>query len=271
MPRNKDFKRLVRQRVAATGEPYTAARAALAGPQPGRRPPTATVMPERWLELLAERDHALGAFELLRGLPPDDLRPLAVRAARHDDWRVRRHGCRLLDDLAITEASLAALTACLDDPHPKVRRAALHSLSCERCKPDGCVLDVRPLFERMAGDPNAKVRSTVIGTLSWRDDSDWARNLLARAAEHDRSAEVRGLARRGLARLERQARTDAARRTLPDDLRRKTERHPAKWVAIADGRIIGVNAFEGGLRRVIKGTARDGEAAVYWVAPATAG
>ena len=276
MPENKDFKRIVRRRAAATGETYTAARAAIAGmpPTTATSPTTglaAPSRPQRWLELLAERDHAPGAFSLLRALPEDELRPLAVTATTHADWRVRRHGCRLLDDLTLTDESLVALTTCLQDDHPKVRRAALHSLACERCKPDGCALDTRLLFERMITDPSASVRAMVVGPLSWRNDAAWATPLLERVAESDRSAELRSLARQGLARLARQDATDAARRELPDDLRRKTERHPGKWVAVADGRIIGVDVFEGGLRRVIKGTAHDGEAAVYWVAPVTAG
>ena len=271
MPTNKDFKRLVRRRAALTGETYTAARAALdavsGSKLAGQPPPT---LPARWIELLADRDHALGAFALLKALPEDRLRPLVVAASAHPEWRVRRHCCRLLDDLTLTDESLKALTARLDDEHPKVRRAALHSLACERCKPDGCALDVRPLFERMIDDPSAGVRSTVVGPLSWRNDTEWARPLLERVAASDRSAELRALARHGLDRLDRKVHTDAARRELSEELRRKTERHVGKWVAVADGRIIGVDAFEGGLRRVIKGTAHSGEANVYWVAP-TAG
>ena len=269
MPTNKDFKRLVRHRAAATGETYTAARAALVGGATPPQPPTAPLpaRPQRWVELLSHPDHALGAFALLRALPEAQLRPLVVAASDHPDWRVRRHCCRLLDDLTLTDDSLAALRARLDDDHPKVRRAALHALICEGCKPDGCALDVRPLFERMIEDPSAGVRSTVVGPLSWRNDTDWARPLLERVAASDRSAELRTLAQHGLARITRRAETDAARRGLPEELRRKTERHQGKWVAVADGRIIGVDRFEGGLRRVIKGTAHTGEASVYWVAP----
>ena len=266
MPTNKDLKRLVRRRAAATGETYTAARAAIVDGEPSTAAPPRS-LPERWIELLSERDHALGAFALLRALPEDQLRPLVVAASGDPDWRVRRHCCRLLDDLTLTEESLAALVARLDDEHPKVRRAALHSLACERCKPDGCALDVRPLFERMIDDPSAAVRSAVVGPLSWRNDSAWARPLLERVAASDRSAELRALAQSGLDRLDRQEATDADRRRLPDELRRKTERHPGTWVAVADGRIIGVDVFEGGLRRVIRGTAHSGAAAVYWVAP----
>ena len=267
MPTDKDFKRRVRQRAAATGERYTEARAALAA---GRTPPTATPAasePQRWLALLGVPGQAEGAFALLQALPEDELRPLVLGAVTDADWRIRRSCCRLLDDLTLTPESIAALTARLDDVHPKVRRAALHSLACERCKPDGCALDIRPLFARMARDPSAAVRSMVVGTLSWQNDSAWAAPIFAEAAASDPSAEVRALAAHGLARLAEQARSEEARRALPEELRRKTERHTGKWVAVADGRIIGVQAYEGGLRRIIKGYRSRGEAAVYWVAP----
>ena len=270
MPTDKDFKRLVRQRTAATGETYTAARAALASEPRGPRRPEASATrrrQERWIELLADPEQAEGAFALLKALAEDELRPLLVAGSRHASWRVRRRCCRLLDDLTLVPETIAALTERLDDDHPKVRRAAMHALACEHCKPDGCALDVRPLFLRMIEDPNAGVRSTVVGPLTWRNDAQWATVLLERVAASDPSAELRALAQQGLDRHQLQADSDAARRALPDELRRTTERHRGKWVAVADGRIIGVAVFEGGLRRVIKGTAHGGEAAVYWVAP----
>ena len=116
----------------------------------------------------------------------------------HDDWRVRRRCARLLDDLSFTDESLAALEACLDDPHPKVRAAAMHSLACERCKPDGCALEVRPLFERMVRDPNVKVRSKVVGPLTWQDLGKWGAELLADVAANDPSAQLRRSATDGM-------------------------------------------------------------------------
>jgi hypothetical protein len=47
----------------------------------------------------------------------------------------------------------------------------------------------------------------------------------------------------------------------------KTERHPGRWVAIADGRIISAHRFPGRIRRDLKGTAHH-EATVVWVSPA---
>src|SRR5262249_19586286 len=45
---------------------------------------------------------------------------------------------------------LVHLWRALDDPDLRVRRSALHTLSCQHCKPSGCAPEVQPLFERMA-------------------------------------------------------------------------------------------------------------------------
>lgn len=258
MPTEKDFKRLVRQRMADTGERYTDARAAL-DTRPDPLDPRI-----RWVEQLAEVGRAPEAFELLRALPERALRRVAVAGLAHESWRVRRACCRLLDDLTLTPESSAALETCLDDPHPRVRRNALHTLSCDACKPDGQCVDTQALFERAARDTNAGVRKMVAGTLEWKHDEPWAEELMEHFAATDASAEIRRCAEKGLARIERQRRTDAARRALPEELVRKTERHRGKWVAIAGGTIIGAEAYAGALRRIIKGKGAT-DAELYWV------
>ena len=55
------------------------------------------------------------------------------------------------------------MAAMLDDPVPRVRRHAIHALSCEGCKQDMCLLDLDDLvlqkLSMMAeADKNAKVR-----------------------------------------------------------------------------------------------------------------
>jgi HEAT repeat protein len=273
MPTDKDFKRIVRQRAAATGERYTVARAALGEEleqtPPALRPPDGAGpgSAARWVELLGDRRHALGAFALLQALPHDELVPALLAGLDAEDWRIRRSCCRLLDDVAFTDASLAGLQACLDDPHPQVRRAALHALACEHCKPDGCALDFRPLFERMVDDPSAKVREMVLNPLTWKFADDWAVGMLRHIADNDKSAHLRAHAEKGLVRIAEQVASDEARRVLPEELRRKTERHVGKWVAVAGGGIIGVARSAGGLRRIIKGTGHGGAAEVYWVRP----
>ena len=260
MPQDRDFKRIVRRRMAATGEPYTVARAAL-----DARPPAPGRDVARWVEELASPANALAAYHALRSMPEARLLPAALSGLDHASWRVRRSCCRLLDDLALTPASTAALERRLADANPLVRRAALHTLSCKHCKPDGCALDVGSLFERMASDPSHRVRSAVLLPLTWAyADEPWTPNLLRRFAEEDRSDRLRQIASRHMAELDARRRSDELRRQLPPELRAKTERHRGRWVAVADGRIVGV-----GDPRAFRHARRTWpDTVIYWVAAA---
>ena len=271
MPQDKDFKRLVRQRMTETGERYTVARTKLSTQNRPRRRGDV----EGWIELLA-RPGVPGrpneGFERLQALPEDELRRACLRALTHGSWRVRRRCAQLLDDLTLTDETIAALTASLRDEHPGVRGAALHSLVCVHCKPDACTIDVRSIALSMLGDPFAQVRRQAVGALHQYHapdpsfDDEETIDLLRRVAVNDISALVRREAAALVREKERRAAGEASRRELPDDLRRKTERHPGKWVAIADGRIISAQPFLGRLRRDMKGTGHP-EALVVWVDP----
>ena len=258
MPQDRDFKRIVRRRMATTGEPYTAARAAL---EPAPPPPRPDV--SRWLEELASPARAWGAYASLKALPAARLRPAALSGLDHASWRVRRSCCRLLDDLSLTPESTAALEGRLADAHPLVRRAAFHTLSCKHCKPDGCTLDVRSLFERMASDPSRRVRSAVLYPLAWAyTDEPWTPDLLRRFAERDQSGQLREVARRIIADVEQRRRANELRIHLPPELRARTERHRGKWVAVAAGRIVAVDD-----PRAIRHARRTHpDTVLYWVA-----
>lgn len=266
MPTDKDFKRIVRQRMEDTGERFTVARAALTtepvDPTGVDRGSTLPARGSRWIELLGDPQQNQGAFDLLKALPPEQLGPLAVAGTRHANPKVRRRSCQLLDDLALTPESVAALEACTTDADPRVRGAALHTLGCEHCKPDGVCLDQRRIAERAAGDRSAKVRRGVAMTLSWnpRHSDDWALGMATRFLE-DSSAEIRRYAQAALERIERQRRTDQERRQLPEPLRTKTERHPGKWVAVLNGAIVGVDPAPSWRRR-------HPDAELFFVAPA---
>lgn len=266
MPTDKDFKRIVRQRMEDTGERFTVARSALAtapvDPTGVDRGPTLPARGSRWIDLLGDPQQNQGAFDLLKALPPEQLGPLAVTGTRHASPKVRRRSCQLLDDLALTPESVAALEACTTDADPRVRGAALHTLGCEHCKPDGVCVDQRQVAERAAGDRSAKVRRGVAMTLSWnpRHSDDWAFGLATRFLL-DSSAEIRRYAQAALERIERQRRTDQERRHLPEPLRTKTERHPGKWVAVLNGAIVGVDPAPSWRRR-------HPDAELFFVAPA---
>lgn len=261
MPQDKDFKRLVRERMRATGENYTRARAVLA--------PTvlANVLtdPARWLRELGDRDTAHQAYERLQALPPSELVAAVLPGLTSENWRVRKQACALLDDVEFTDTGFAALTACLSDPVPDVRRSALHTLSCQHCKPEGCFVDVRGVFERMKDDPSADVRKNVLGPLSWWEErhADWSIELIHYFAANDRSEKLRNAALRDIEQIEARRASDQQRQALPEPLRAKTERHPGRWVYIQDDRIVGVD-FTRKMRRHFP------RAESYYVWPASA-
>jgi hypothetical protein len=267
MPKNQDFKRLVRARMEHTGERYTQARAALvaerAAPGPLVSDRTRSVVGQ-----LADIELAEFSRRYLERLPEPQRRAAAIGGLRHQNWRVRRTSALLLDRVDLTAESVAALTRALDDEHPQVRRKAVHSLSCEQCKPDSCVVDVRPLFERVIGDRSSLVRSMVFHVCSLHFlDRQWAVDLVARVAAADPSAKLRASADGAIRHLRERWESDDRRRELPRDLVRKTERHAGRWVAVRDGRVaaVGYGRHGGEFRRELE-TGASG----YWVAPADA-
>ena len=234
MPVDKDLKRLVRARMAATEENYTTARAALVPSVPALVRDDLRALVSR----LADPATAGPAAATLKARSPDRLGPALVAGLTSPEWRVRRSCCRLLDDVDFTPDSLAALQRALDDPEPRVRRSALHTLSCQHCKPSACALEVRPLFERMARDPSRRVREAVLNSLGWQRHGSWAERLVEDMAVNDPSEQLRQHARGILARKAFQRTADAERRRLPERLRLKTERHPFRWVALDGERLV---------------------------------
>ena len=260
MPKDHDFKHLVRDRMGRTGERYTQARAALVA-QRGAPDPLVSDRTRRVVCQLADVGLAQVSRRYLEHLPEPQRRAAAIEGLSHHDWRVRRTSALLLDRVDLTAESVAALTRALDDDHPQVRRKAVHALSCEQCKPNSCVVDVRPLFERVIRDRSRLVRSMVLHVCTLHFfDRQWAVDLVAHAAAADPSASQRAWAQTVLRQLREQWESDDRRRGLPPDLVRKTERHPGRWVFIRDGRITAVDY----------GGKHETGASGYWVAPADA-
>jgi hypothetical protein len=170
----------------------------------------------------------------------------------------------LLDDLDFTAESAAALESCLADPEPRVRRSAAHSLTCQRCKPVGCVLDIRPVMERVLKDPSRRVRQMAVGPLTYGSDEPWRLDLLRQVVASDPSPALRSLAHRALQDFEARRRSDLSRRELPEELRVKTERHTGKWVAISEGRIIDAGGHSGAMERTARKHNHE-DVRVYWV------
>jgi len=124
------------------------------------------------VERLATKDHRLDAMRaLLGGVNATDLRAVQpadgafhalVRGLVHENPVVRWWSVQLLDHCADVRA-INALVPVLDDPVPRVRRNAVHALSCAMCKPawsGELPVGVRGKLAEMAEtDPNAKVRA----------------------------------------------------------------------------------------------------------------
>ncbi|HEX4216150.1 MAG TPA: HEAT repeat domain-containing protein [Candidatus Dormibacteraeota bacterium] len=217
--------------MAAKHENYTAALAALA-------PSPRTVDMRSLVGQLADPVSAEKASDQLRCMAPERLIPGLVAGLGSGVWRVRRSCCRLLDDLDFTPESLEALQHALDDPDPRVRRSAMHTLSCQHCKPNGCALDIQPIFERMAHDTSRIVRSSVVKALGWQRHGPWAEQLVTDAAANDPSTELREDAQATLVAWAFERASDAEGRLLPERLRTKTERHPFEWVALDGSRLV---------------------------------
>ena len=95
-----------------------------------------------------------------RALSPDRVDAL-VWGLSHNSPVVRRCCLELLD-LHPDARAAEAIARCLDDPVPRIRWHAVHTLSCEACKAGGSYLDpalTARLQDVAANDPSPKVRA----------------------------------------------------------------------------------------------------------------
>lgn len=123
---------------------------------------------------LGERFAAMPLWTILRVrdrlLEADTLSAVIdglVRGLEHPKPRVRFNCAGALDHL-VDERAAAPLRRRLDDPVPRVRRAALHSLSCDACKlsPLPQTDDLTPKLISMAlSDPSIRVRRAAVSVL----------------------------------------------------------------------------------------------------------
>jgi HEAT repeat protein len=105
--------------------------------------------------LLETGEHELLVTGLLTGL-------------NHSEPRVR-YNCALAMDHIADDRCSEPLQALLEDAVPKVRRAALHSLSCEACKVTPLPVPgdlIETLIAKANTDPSIRVRRAAVGSLS---------------------------------------------------------------------------------------------------------
>lgn len=134
-----------------------------------------------------------------------DALPAIRRGLHHPKAIVRRTCVNLLDAL-VDEDSLPDLVGALDDEDPTVASRALHALACEACKQGACRPDEDLFVPRaltlLRTSPNPDIRANAVNALGRiahrRPDVAAA---LVDAAEHDRNAGVRNVARMRTRRL----------------------------------------------------------------------
>lgn len=86
----------------------------------------------------------------------------------HDAWEVRKWSAMYLDHHADDDA-LEDLIPLVQDPNHEVRLWAVHSVSCDGCKPGCNPIDVVPLLlERIENDPSIRVRRMATAMLRER-------------------------------------------------------------------------------------------------------
>src|SRR5262245_8645715 len=128
------------------------------------------------------------AIEQLRALLPD-VRDAMLAAMTSPDWRVRASASSVLDHAEQDADVERALRLAASDPDARVRDAALHSLSCVHCKPEGCMADesVDVLVDGLLHDSSVRVRRKLAGELMWKQHG--ARSEIVEAfrsiLEHD--------------------------------------------------------------------------------------
>ena len=82
----------------------------------------------------------------------------AIEGLNDPNPKIRGDCADLMDHLA-DDRCIQPLIRATKDPIPRVRRRAVHSLSCDRCKPLPLNVDLVPLFmEIVVNDDNVKVR-----------------------------------------------------------------------------------------------------------------
>ncbi|WP_327434662.1 HEAT repeat domain-containing protein [Streptomyces sp. NBC_01236] len=148
------------------------------------------------IDALGSEPRRPDAFRALLRRGPTAL-PAIRRGLTHPEPRVREQCCNLLDELLAPEA-MDELIARLDDPDARVRVAALHALSCLRCKPDAdaCRPDRVRLLPRAVRllqedvDPQVRMRAAELVGLWVHENADAVAALL-RSRDEDPSAAVR--------------------------------------------------------------------------------
>jgi HEAT repeat protein len=116
--------------------------------------------PKRRNRAILDLIGAINANELRRVRVKPEARAALISGLGHPNAKVRWWCLQLMDHLA-DESYLEPILSKLSDPVAKVRRHAIHALSCGVCKPDRQTLAVNveaALLRALESDPDHKVR-----------------------------------------------------------------------------------------------------------------
>jgi HEAT repeat protein len=126
-------------------------------------------------ELVTQLEQVDGKEQTIMALRTggEDAKPALLRGLSHPAWRVRNGCLRVLDHTVVDDATRVAVVRALDDPHRKVRRAAVHLLGCEVCKPAGyCGIEGVDLeavhLDLVMRDRSGAVRRSAMGHFMWK-------------------------------------------------------------------------------------------------------
>lgn len=146
------------------------------------------------IEHLAVPHRRTAAMRALFAMEYDAV-PFALEGLRHESDAARAGCCQVLDHFLVPEA-LPVLMESLDDPSPRVRVMALHTLACDRCKQGGWrpteeqVLPKALTLLRKDSSPSARAMAIeVVG--NFVHCSDEAESALIDARSNDPSPAVR--------------------------------------------------------------------------------
>jgi HEAT repeat protein len=116
--------------------------------------------PKRRNQAILDLVGAINANDLRRVRVKPEARAALISGLDHPNAKVRWWCLQLMDHLA-DESYLEPILAKLSDPVAKVRRHAIHALSCGVCKPNRQPLAVRieaALLQAVESDPDFRVR-----------------------------------------------------------------------------------------------------------------
>jgi HEAT repeat protein len=161
------------------------------------------------IERLGHRESLPDAWRAL-GAAGQAAVPAAREGLSHPNPRVRQF-CAAFLDAHWDESALQRLILTLHDPKLKVRKAAVHSLGCDRCKGGENPIDVLPhIAERIREDKSVKVRRTAVWTLAAQTPNKSIARVLRRVLRDETDPKLRMAANWGLGRYEQTQRACAS-------------------------------------------------------------